>query len=195
MTGKCCRATVAVSTANSGSPSMTKPSKLSADQDRHRFRQTSGRCASRFRSAQSRKSKATGLRRLDQGSKSRREFPQKRAAVWRPAQQESCPPVVGNERLTHPDPLRRRRRKRGPAPFSCAVRKCTFATARNAAGAHSSPRVFWSRFLSLRPTLPQSKRQTDLLSIALEPVDEGLTRQDRSRRDRQIRFRFGRCSS
>src|SRR5207247_2837467 len=106
--GKCCRATAALSTADSGSPSMIKPSKLSAI-NIATASEPFGQCA--FRTHRSRqKSIVTGLRRLDLDSESGREFPQKpeQIARWRAG-------ILPFQRwpwwLPHPGPLRRRRRK------------------------------------------------------------------------------------
>src|SRR4030095_11221693 len=65
-------------------------------------------------------------------------------------------------------------------------------------GLGETPQPVWAfllddlaRGLPHRSRTTSSEREPDSSSMALEPVDEGLTRQDRSRRDCQIRFRSG----
>ena len=70
---------------------------------------------------------------------------------------------------------------------SCAVRKCTLATSRNASGPSFST-IF--RAVSLTdPETPRPSAQPSPFPCPLQPIDKCFPRQNRRRRDRDIRFR------
>src|SRR5690349_357684 len=182
--GKCCRATVAASIANSASPSMTKPSKLSPI----RIATTSAIVRTTRVSVSSVKSKIESNRSSKTGSgfKIRTRVSTKRAGVWRPAKQDSCPSVVGNEGLTHPDALRRWCRKRARRDL---VR-------RTEVDLGDLRKHLWPVLLhdvsrsgpdfTRRPT---AQLHPKFLSLPLKPIDECFTRQNRCRCHRNVRFR------
>jgi len=124
-----CRATVAVSTADSGFSSMMKPSKLSAIILATAFGKT--RTTRVWSIRQIENPIATGLGSLDLDSKSGRELPQKTQTLLLEA--GILPFSVGSGSYA-PGPLqggcagKRRRRT------SCAVRKCIFPTWESACG-------------------------------------------------------------
>src|SRR6476646_2421309 len=107
--GKCCRATVAVSTADSGSPSMMKPSKLSAIN----IATASERLRTTRISVQSVRSRIDSNRSSKTGSgfkiRTRVSTENTEIARWKAG---ILPFYRWQRQLTHPGPLRRRCRKR-----------------------------------------------------------------------------------
>src|SRR5215467_14659586 len=184
--GKCCRATIAASIANSGSPSMTKPSKLSPI----RMATTSAIVRTMRVSVLSVKLKIESSRSSKTGSgfKIRTRVSTRKAGVWRPGEQESCPSfrVVGNEGLTHPNTLRRGRRKKARRDL---VRRAEmdFSDLRKHLWSVLLHDVSRSRLdFARRPT---AKLHPKFLSFSLQPIDECFPRQNRRCCHRNIRFR------